>query len=110
MAPREPGGEALQDFQRTGGRAVQPGIKPLRLPLTPQGQTGRREGNRLSDLGRLGAPLGELLRLGLTARRRAPQHHPCRPAWRPGLTPRLRHARQGLPGAALPRSETLGMP
>jgi hypothetical protein len=61
---------------------LQPGSKRLWLPLPHQGQKLLREGNCFRDLGRLGAQLGELLRLGLAALRRAPQHDPGRSARR----------------------------
>jgi hypothetical protein len=45
------GGEALQGLQRTGRRALEPGIEALRLPLADQGCTVLREVNGFGDLG-----------------------------------------------------------
>src|SRR5262249_47944264 len=42
---REPGREALQGFQGTGGRPLQPGIELRRLPLTDPGGKGLRQGD-----------------------------------------------------------------
>jgi hypothetical protein len=65
-------GIAAHRRPRTGSRALQPGIKRLRLPLTDQGGEILREGERLGNLGRLRVELGELLRLGDGALLRAP--------------------------------------
>ena len=78
----EPGGKASQGLLRTGRRALEPGIELRRLALAHQGRKILGEVDRLSDLGRLRVELGELLRLGLWALRRTPQHQPGRPARR----------------------------
>ena len=92
----QPGGKALHGVQRTRGRALEPGIEALRLPLAHEGGKVLREVDRLGDLGRLRVELGELLGLGLCAFALTPQHQPRRPAGCQGLARRLRHDRQGL--------------
>jgi hypothetical protein len=47
------GGEALQGLQRTGRRALKPGIEALRLPLADQGRKVLREVNGFGDFGLL---------------------------------------------------------
>jgi hypothetical protein len=48
--------KALQGLQRTGCRALQPGVKRFRLPLADQGRKVLRQVDRLGDLGLLRAP------------------------------------------------------
>ena len=78
----EPGGKASQVLQRTGGCPLEPGIELRGLALAYQGRKILGEIDRLGDLGRLRVELGELLRLGLWALGRTPQHQPGRPARR----------------------------
>jgi len=87
---RQSGGEALQGFQRTGRRALEPGIKLRGLALADQGRKVLGAVDRLGDLGRLRVELGELLGLGRGALRRPAQHDPRRPARREGLAEVLR--------------------
>ena len=61
----EPVGKALQGLQRTGGRALQPGIKLRWLALADQGSKVLSKVDGLGDLGLLRAQLGELLCLSL---------------------------------------------
>ena len=72
--------KALQGLQRTGRRALQPGVKRFRLPLADQGRKVLRQVDRLGDIGLLRAQLGELLCLSLGALRLASEDKPCRPA------------------------------
>src|SRR6266436_1533001 len=88
--------KALQGLQRAGGRALEPGVKRLRLPLTDQGGKILRKVNRLGHLSLLRAQLRELLRLGLGALRLASEHEPRRPARRQG---RARRCPGGRPWA-----------
>ena len=83
----ESGGKAAQGLLRTGRRALEPGIELRRLALAYQGRKILGEVDCLRNLGRLRVELGELLRLGLWALRRTPQHQPGRPARRERGTP-----------------------
>src|SRR5215831_18686545 len=92
----EPARKALQGLERTGSRALQPGIEALRLALAHEVGKVLCEVDRLSHRGMLLPELGELLRFGRGALGFAPQHQPRRPARRQGLGDRLRHHRQAL--------------
>jgi hypothetical protein len=70
----------LHSVQRTGRRPLEPGIELRGLALAHQGRKILGQVDGLSDLGRLRVKLGELLRLGLWALCRTPQHQPGRPA------------------------------
>ena len=61
----QPGRKASQGLQRTGGRALEPGIELRRLPLADQRGKVLRQVDGLGDLGRLRVELGELLGLGV---------------------------------------------
>ena len=78
----EPLRKALQGLQRTGGRALQPGIQVLGLALAHETGKVLREVDRLGDLGRLRVELGELLSLGLCALLCTSQDQPRCPARR----------------------------
>jgi hypothetical protein len=78
----QPSGKTLQGLQRTGGRALQPGIKMLRLPLAHKGQKVLREVNRLGYFGMLCTQLAQLLDFRLGTLRLASEDKPGRPAWR----------------------------
>ena len=75
----EPARKALQGLERTGSRALQPGIEALRLALAHEVGKVLREVDRLSHRGMLLPELGELLRFGLGALGLTPQHQPGRP-------------------------------
>src|SRR6267378_6606551 len=85
----QPFRKALQGLQRTGRRALQPGVKRFRWLLADQGRKVLRQVDRLGDLGLLRAQLGELLCLSLGALRLASEDEPCRPARRQRLARRL---------------------
>ena len=106
----QPSGEALHGVHGTRGGALEPGIEALRLPLADEGGKVLRQVDGLGDCRRLRLQLGELLGLGLRALRLAPQHQPGRAAWRQGLARWLGHGRQGLPCAAVPGRQALGLP
>src|SRR5438093_9873047 len=77
----EPARKALQGLERTGSRALQPGIEALRLALAHELCKVLREVDRLSHRGMLLPELGELLRfgrgaLGLTWTRRFSTKYP----------------------------------
>ena len=76
----EPARKALQGLERTGSRALQPGIEALRLALAHELCKVLREVDRLSHRGILLPELGELLRFGRGALGLTPQHQPGRPA------------------------------
>ena len=76
----EPARKALQGLERTGSRALQPGIEALRLALAHELCKVLREVDRLSHRGMLLPELGELLRFGRGALGLTPQHQPGRPA------------------------------
>jgi hypothetical protein len=57
----------------------------------------------------LGAQLGELLRLGLSALCLAPQHQPGGAARCQRLAGGLSHSWQGLPWATVPGRQALGL-
>ena len=105
----EPGGKALQGLQRTGRRPLEPGIELRGLALAHQGRKILGEVDGLSDLGRLRVELGELLRLGLWALRRTPQHQPGRPARGERGASGLRHDGQRLAAALAAGWDALGL-
>ena len=76
----EPCRKALHGVQRTGRRALEPGIELRRLTLAHQGRKILGEVDGLGDLSRLRVELGELLGLGLWCA--AP--HAAAPATSPG--------------------------
>src|SRR5262245_22538946 len=102
-------GEAAQRLDRTGGGALEPGSELRRLALADQSDQVRGQVDGLGDLGRLRAELGQLLRLGASALGLTPEAEPRRSARWQGLAYRLRHGRQGLPRAAWPGREALGL-
>ena len=102
--------KALQGLQRTGRRALQPGVKRFRLPLADQGRIVLRQVDRLGNLGLLRAQLGELLCLSLGALRLVSEDEPCRPARRQRLARRLGHRGQGLSRTAVPGGQALSLP
>src|SRR5262249_52002642 len=73
----EPARKALQGLERTGSRALQPGIEALRLALAHEVGKVLREVDRLRHRGMLLPELGELLRFGRGALGLTPQHQPC---------------------------------
>ena len=91
----EPTRKALHGLQRTGRRALQPGIKLCGLPLADQRGKVLREVDRLGHLGRLGVELGELLGFRLRALGLMPQHQPGRPSSGSRLAACLRPAGEG---------------
>src|SRR5262249_51764588 len=105
----EPARKALQGLERTGSRALQPGIEALRLALAHEVGKVLREVDRLSHRGMLLPELGELLRFGRGALGLTPQHQPRRPARRQGLGDRLRHHRQALAPALAAGWDALGL-
>src|SRR5215831_21361383 len=87
----EPARKALQGLERTGSRALQPGIEALRLALAHELGKVLREVDRLRHRGLLLPELDELLRFGHGALGLTPQHQPGRPARGERCGRRFRH-------------------
>jgi hypothetical protein len=78
----EPCRKALQGFQRTGRRTLEPGIKRGGLALADEGGKILGQDDGLGDLGRRRAERRELLGLSLRTLCFTPPHQPGRPARR----------------------------
>ena len=86
----QPLGKAPKHPHRTLRRALQPGIELHPLALADELDKGFCQGDGVRQFARLGAQLGELLRLDRRALVCTAHHQPRRPAgrkWRRGAAP-----------------------
>ena len=105
----QPLGKAPKHPQRTLRGALQPGIKLCPLALADELDKVFREGDGLREFARLGAHLGQLLRLDCRVLVRTSQHQPCHPTGRERRLLGVTDGHQWPADQALARCHPLGL-